>query len=112
MTHNAEIEDLVRTSKRYFRLSAFSMHGHHDMPFVPLMLMPIKATPLLGQPFSKRCAFHCLLSYLTWACDVVHAERKHSYEAIINTAIILEWGTESARKPNVSDGTIAATARI
>ena len=35
LTHHTEVEDLTQPSKRYLRLSAFSMDGHHDMSFAP-----------------------------------------------------------------------------
>ena len=39
-----------------------SMHRHHDMSFVTvLMLMPIKSASLFSQPFPECGAFHSVL---------------------------------------------------
>jgi hypothetical protein len=36
------------------------MHRYHDVTFVPpWMLVTIDSAPLLDQPFSKCCTFHC-----------------------------------------------------
>jgi hypothetical protein len=52
------IEDLVRASKRDLRFAAFSMHRDHDLTFAPLfMLVSVKATAALAQPFPKYGAF-------------------------------------------------------
>jgi hypothetical protein len=66
--HHARVENLARASKRNLRLSAFSMHRYHDATFAPLTLMPIETAPLLDQPFSKCCAFHCYapVDDVTW----------------------------------------------
>jgi hypothetical protein len=46
-TNDAWVEGLVRASERDLRLSAISVHGHHDMPLVTLlMLTMINAAPL------------------------------------------------------------------
>jgi len=46
---DTKIEDFVRTSERNFRLPAFPMDRHHDMTFMPpLMLMPIEPASLLA----------------------------------------------------------------
>jgi hypothetical protein len=57
--HQARVKDLVRLTKRNFRLSAFSMHRDHDRALMPLiMLAVIDAAALLNEPFSKCIAFH------------------------------------------------------
>jgi len=58
--HHAHVEGLVRTAERNFCLSAFPMHGYHDLALVPLlMLTVIDATPLLHEPFPECSSFHC-----------------------------------------------------
>ncbi|MGA2817150.1 MAG: hypothetical protein ABSE67_12780 [Xanthobacteraceae bacterium] len=58
--HHAHVEGLARTAERNFCLSAFPMHGYHDLALMPLlMLTVIDATPLLHEPFSECGAFHC-----------------------------------------------------
>jgi hypothetical protein len=58
--NHARVEDLTRTAERNFSPSAFPMHGYHDLPLVPpLMLTVIDAAPLLHKPFSECGAFHC-----------------------------------------------------
>ena len=68
--HEARVKDLVRLTKRNFRLSAFSMHCDHNRTLMPLiMLAVIDAAALLNEPFSKCSAFHifapvdCRISY-------------------------------------------------
>jgi hypothetical protein len=57
--HHPSVEDLVRASKRDFRLAAFSMHCDDDLTFATLfMLVLVKAAAELGQPFPKCGAFH------------------------------------------------------
>jgi hypothetical protein len=52
---------LARTPKRRLRRPPFSMHRHDDLPFATLVvLMAVKATPVLCEPFPKCRAFHCL----------------------------------------------------
>ena len=75
----------MRTSKRHFRLSAFSMHGHHDRPFVPLMLMPYRSDTLARSAIFETLRFPLLCSPV--GCDVVHARGEP--QAIIDAAIIL-----------------------
>jgi len=56
---HAHVERLTRTAERNFRFSAFPMHGYHDLPLVPLlMLTVIDAAPLLHEPFSE-CGLLC-----------------------------------------------------
>jgi len=45
------IGDFVRSAKRDHRLSALSMDRHHDMTFVPLlMLLSIEPAALFNEP--------------------------------------------------------------
>lgn len=61
--HQARVKDLVRLTKRNFRLSAFSMHRDHDRALMPLiMLAVIDAAALPNEPFSKCSAFHYICS--------------------------------------------------
>jgi len=61
-THHSIVEDLVRASKGNLCLSAFSMHRDDDLTLAPLfMLASVKATAVLGQPFSKCGTFHCFV---------------------------------------------------
>ena len=49
--YHARVEGLVGTAQRNFCLSAFPMHGYHDLSLVPLlMLTVIDAAPLLHEP--------------------------------------------------------------
>lgn len=58
-TYHARVEGLTGASKRNFGLSALSMHRYDDVTLaVPLMLVAVETTSLLGQPPSKLCAFH------------------------------------------------------
>jgi hypothetical protein len=62
LSHDARVEDLLRTTEWNLGPSTFSMHGHRDVACMPaLMLAMIDAAPLLDQPLSKCCAFHPLL---------------------------------------------------
>jgi hypothetical protein len=62
LTHHPSVEYLVRASKRDLGLAAFSMHRDDDLTFASLfMLVSVKATAALGQPFPKYGAFHALL---------------------------------------------------
>jgi hypothetical protein len=71
------------------------MHGHHDMPFVPLMLMLIEATPCLVSHFRNVALSIVVFSYLP--CRLRQcmpgassaSRRERPYQAIIDTAIIL-----------------------
>jgi len=46
-------EGLARAAEWNFRLSAFSMHRHHDMALMPLLVLTvIDAAALLNEPFS------------------------------------------------------------
>jgi hypothetical protein len=57
---HAHVEGLTRTAEWNFRLSALTMHGYHDLPLVPLlMLTVIDSAPLLHEPFSECGALHC-----------------------------------------------------
>ena len=63
-------------AERNFRLSVFSMHGDHDRPLVPLiMLTVIDAAALLQRAISECSAFHYIcsrrLSDLAFIRDVI-----------------------------------------
>ena len=48
------IENLMRATEGNFGFSALAVHCDRRVAFAPtFMLVTIKATPLLGQPFSK-----------------------------------------------------------
>jgi hypothetical protein len=60
LAHHAWVKSLARASERNAGLSGLSMHRYHDVTFVPPgMLVTIDPAPLLDQPFSKCCTFHC-----------------------------------------------------
>ena len=47
--HYARVKSLMRTSKRDFCLSAFTMHRHHHLTFAALlMFMMIETAPAVG----------------------------------------------------------------
>jgi hypothetical protein len=54
---------LAGTAERDFGLSAFPMHGYHDLPLIPLLMFAvIDAAALLYEPLSECAAFHCFTS--------------------------------------------------
>jgi hypothetical protein len=57
--HDARVKDLMRSAKGNLRFSAVSMHRHHDVALVPLLMPMIEPATLLEQPFPKCRAFHC-----------------------------------------------------
>jgi len=60
-----QVEGLTGAPEGNLGLSALAMYRYDDVALAALlMFVPIEATSLLGQPFSKCCAFHC--------CDPVH----------------------------------------
>jgi hypothetical protein len=61
--HDARVEDLMRSAKGNLRFSAVSMHRHHDVALVPLLMPMIESATLLEQPFPKCRAFHCFAPY-------------------------------------------------
>lgn len=57
--HHAHIKGLTRAAERHSRLSALSVHSHHDLPPVPpLMFAVVDTAPLLHEPFSKCSTLH------------------------------------------------------
>jgi len=63
-------------AERNFHLSAFSMHGDHGLPLVPLIMFTvIDAATLLHEPFTECGAFHYIcsrrLSDLAFIRDVI-----------------------------------------
>jgi len=64
---DARIERFMRAAKRDLRLSVVPVDRHHDMTFVPLlMLVPVKPTSLFTQPFPECRAFHRMLPRKMW----------------------------------------------
>jgi hypothetical protein len=59
VAHQARVKDLAGMAERNLRLSAFSMHRHHDRTLMPpIMLAMIDAAASLNEPLSKCIAFH------------------------------------------------------
>ena len=58
--HHAQVKGLTGAPKGDLGLSTLAMYLYDDVALAALlMFVPIEATSLLGQPFSKCCAFHC-----------------------------------------------------
>lgn len=57
--HHTLVEGLTGAAKRNFRFSALPMHGHHDLPRMPLLMRAVvDAATVLHEPFSECGAFH------------------------------------------------------